>query len=284
MATARDRRRVNASFLRLHTTRERSMHAAQGRFWQRLSADVLANFRRQGSATPDVDKLFAPGDYAGRFNAAMLVQWNAAAWSGVAFEAAWIEANGGDGEQLARPAIVQEIDIDEPAPPPSIHVEPSDELKAEVSKWLKQRRVGVWNRVGSTTRNRIRKSIEAGIAEGESFDQMEKRLGRALKTHSRYARRRIARTETTSSMNFGQQAERADLGIDSKEWVATKDSRTRGVDPSDLFNHISADGQAVANDQPFVVSGQSLLFPGDGSLGASAGNLIHCRCTAVASF
>ena len=35
------------------------------------------------------------------------------------------------------------------------------------------------------------------------------------------------------------------------------------------------------NDQPFVVGGERLMHPGDGSFGASAGNIVNCRCTSA---
>jgi hypothetical protein len=66
--------------------------------------------------------------------------------------------------------------------------------------------------------------------------------------------------------------------------VSTIDARTRGVGAKDRFDHISAAGQTTRNDVPFVVSAESLMFPGDISLGASAGNVIHCRCCAVGAW
>jgi len=37
----------------------------------------------------------------------------------------------------------------------------------------------------------------------------------------------------------------------------------------------------VPLDKPFIVSGEPLMFPGDGSKGASPGNLINCRCSVI---
>lgn len=65
----------------------------------------------------------------------------------------------------------------------------------------------------------------------------------------------------------------ASRGLD-KLWVARMDSRTR---PS----HAAANGQRVRNSEVFTVGGEQLKYPGDSSLGASAGNVINCRCTAV---
>lgn len=59
-----------------------------------------------------------------------------------------------------------------------------------------------------------------------------------------------------------------------KTWVAILDGVTRRW-------HAQADGQTVPTDGVFVVKGEQLKYPRDGSLGASADNLIHCRCAAV---
>lgn len=59
-----------------------------------------------------------------------------------------------------------------------------------------------------------------------------------------------------------------------KEWVTMGDSRVRP-------GHRAADSQQVPSDQPFMVAGERLMHPGDRSLGASIGNVINCRCSAV---
>ena len=57
-----------------------------------------------------------------------------------------------------------------------------------------------------------------------------------------------------------------------KQWDTVGDSNVRDA-------HIAADGQQVPINEPFIVDGESLMFPGDTSLGASAGNIINCRCS-----
>lgn len=57
-----------------------------------------------------------------------------------------------------------------------------------------------------------------------------------------------------------------------RQWIATLDSRTRP-------DHLAAHGQTVGVDEPFVVGGERMDYPGDPS--ASAGNVISCRCRMV---
>jgi uncharacterized protein with gpF-like domain len=62
----------------------------------------------------------------------------------------------------------------------------------------------------------------------------------------------------------------ADLFV--KQWVSILDGKTRPW-------HAAADGQRVAINQPFIVKGERLMYPGDTSFGVSLDNIINCRCS-----
>ncbi|KAB2328941.1 hypothetical protein F7731_23600 [Cytobacillus depressus] len=82
----------------------------------------------------------------------------------------------------------------------------------------------------------------------------------------------IARTEIISAGRAGQYHGDLQSGIViGKRWRAALQERTRD-------HHRIADGQVVAFDEPFIVNGEYLMFPGDSSLGAGGGNTINCRC------
>ena len=66
----------------------------------------------------------------------------------------------------------------------------------------------------------------------------------------------------------------------TKAWISQGDSRVR-TPPDSQFDHLRADSDEVVADQPFTVSGEKLMYPGDTSLGASTGNIAGCRCSAV---
>lgn len=57
-----------------------------------------------------------------------------------------------------------------------------------------------------------------------------------------------------------------------KRWDAMGDDLMRDW-------HADADSTEVPIDEPFNVNGEELMYPGDDSLGATASNLINCRCT-----
>lgn len=88
---------------------------------------------------------------------------------------------------------------------------------------------------------------------------------------------RIARTEILGASRTGQYYSDIQSGlVIGKQWHSALDERTRP-------GHKAADGQVVPIDKPFIVanaSGQmeTLMFPGDTSLGASGSNVIMCRC------
>jgi hypothetical protein len=62
----------------------------------------------------------------------------------------------------------------------------------------------------------------------------------------------------------------------TKEWANLGDSRVRFGE----FDHLQAE-QTVPVNEPFNVSGEQLMHPGDTSRGASLGNVVGCRCSAV---
>jgi hypothetical protein len=58
-----------------------------------------------------------------------------------------------------------------------------------------------------------------------------------------------------------------------KKWVTVGDDKVRPA-------HRVANGQTKPINQPFIVAGEKLMFPGDTSLGASIKNVANCRCNA----
>jgi hypothetical protein len=61
-----------------------------------------------------------------------------------------------------------------------------------------------------------------------------------------------------------------------KTWVTILDGKERPA-------HHDAHGQKRPLEQPFLVGGEFLMFPKDRSRGASAGNIINCRCLVIYS-
>lgn len=264
-------------FARVQDRREEATRRALVAFFGDLRGKVLANLRRAHTAAPAVAEIFDPAQHAVEFNRAMIPQWNRSLWAGVDAEARWVETG-----EPARQSVVTVTDDDASAPP-SIFVEPSEQMLALARKFLESRVVGVWSQVGKTTHAMLEAAIEHGIAKGLTFDEMQAEVGKVLTHYKGWQSRRVARTETTGSVNFGMQAERAELGITHKEWISRRDVRTRTLAEGGKFDHLSANGKVVLNDALFEVSGEKLMYPGDSGHGASGGNTINCRCSAVSA-
>lgn len=79
------------------------------------------------------------------------------------------------------------------------------------------------------------------------------------------------RTEVNAMCNLAVLCAFINSGANAKTWISHKDELTRAT-------HRSADGQTVPIDEPFVVGGYSLMFPGDTSLGAPPQEIVNCRC------
>lgn len=129
----------------------------------------------------------------------------------------------------------------------------------------------------------VKKAIESGKPlEQESISK----LLTAFKNNAlRYRAESISRTETQQAINRGRNAAFVQAFNDgvldrrqvTKEWDAVGDSRTRTT--HSILGHTYGAGKGIGFDEPFVSpSGARMMFPGDTSLGAAAGEIIMCRC------
>lgn len=142
--------------------------------------------------------------------------------------------------------------------------------------------IGRWvatkvTQINRTTESQIRRIIRSGIDEGLGVDKIGTNIRTMAAPMSALRAHIIARTETHTAANFGAQEAAELTGLDMKrEWVSSMDDRTRDTGDAD---HVAADGQVVGMKEPFQVSGEALMFPGDPS--GSAANVINCRCSVV---
>lgn len=126
-------------------------------------------------------------------------------------------------------------------------------------------------------KRQISAAVTSGILQGKSIKGLADDLQTRISTMNLDSAIRTARTAVTNAQNAGRQdsyvaAEK--MGIEmEKEWVAALDSRTRP-------EHAEADGQIVPIDEPFIVGGEKLMYPGDRS--GSPWNVYNCRCTQIA--
>jgi len=149
--------------------------------------------------------------------------------------------------------------------------------------------------ITATNQTEIQRSVAKATAEAVVDDitvvsraDIAARAGQIFRESSLYRGNLIATTEVQNAAEGAKSIEAnaydealsplEDSGavtVDRrKEWHTQGDEKVRPA-------HVQADLQEVAADEPFIVDGESLMYPGDSSLGASPGNTINCRCSAM---
>ena len=149
----------------------------------------------------------------------------------------------------------------------------ADPLLIAAREWLRQYGAREAAMLSNTSRKGIADQIRIGLGKGESTDQIAQRIRKQYRSIEKSRAGTIARTEVHAASNYGSLSAAAESQIPlDKIWVDTPDERTRDM-------HVDAGGQKRTLNAPFLVGGEQLMHPGDGSLGASSENLVNCRCT-----
>jgi uncharacterized protein with gpF-like domain len=152
-------------------------------------------------------------------------------------------------------------------------------IEAELTQVYKQRASAQAQRIASTTINNVQRSVASQLAvagvDASDTRTLGRNVGAQLSKHFGKRATGIACVETQHSAEVAKETEiqvvTPNTATPTKEWVSQGDNRVRDA-------HLSADGQVVAVNQPFIVKGERLMYPGDPA--GSPGNIINCRCSA----
>ena len=93
--------------------------------------------------------------------------------------------------------------------------------------------------------------------------------------YAQYQAERLVRTESTNAANYAAEVAASSLFDGqslTKTWITARDARVR-------MAHQSMNGKNIPINEVFIVNGEQMKRPGDTSLGASASNVINCRCS-----
>lgn len=126
--------------------------------------------------------------------------------------------------------------------------------------------------INDTVLKQLTSELQEGLTSGEDLESLFDRVGQTWKL----ARSRIGtitQTAITPAFEVGQKEAYAETGIENNRWLSRRDGSVR----RGTFDHFEPDGQTVKIEESFLVSGESLRFPGD-PLGALR-NIIGCRCS-----
>ena len=148
-----------------------------------------------------------------------------------------------------------------------------------VTEYIAGRRVNLMG-TGKTVRNQVNTTLEEGITNGETHLQLAARVKECFTDMADSEAKRIAMTEVNTAYNTARDLAMNEAGIEYKAWLSSHGPTVRE-------GHAQAEEDYIDNpiplDEPFVVDGEELMFPGDDSLGASLGNLINCQCIQLAA-
>lgn len=149
-----------------------------------------------------------------------------------------------------------------------------------VDTWFDDNVIELPDLMTNTTSRSIRKIAKQSIIEGWTLREFQNNLMSDYAVSERRAEL-IGRTEIIRASNAGSLAGAQETNIPMRKfWLSTRDNRTRGANPKDIYDHFSVDeNKGYPLDEAFRISGELLMHPGDRSNGAMPGNTINCRCT-----
>jgi HK97 family phage portal protein len=124
-------------------------------------------------------------------------------------------------------------------------------------------------KINTATYTDIKRLLKDSYDAGDSIEVIAQKLTEKYDFFSKTRARVIARTEMTGVVNNGSFLAAGQVGATHKEWVSTFDANTRDA-------HVYANGEKVPIKQPFIKTGEAMMFPGDPA--GSGYNTINCRC------
>jgi HK97 family phage portal protein len=131
--------------------------------------------------------------------------------------------------------------------------------------------------VDATTREQLRATLVEGVRAGEGIAVLQKRVRKTMTGDiGKMRATRIARTEVLRSSNFARLEGMRQTGvINSKQWLATLDGRTRDKFP---VSHMALHNNIQTMAAKFSIGSYSAMYPGD--FGKPEMD-INCRCTVI---
>jgi HK97 family phage portal protein len=151
-----------------------------------------------------------------------------------------------------------------------------DTTEKDLSALLEQAQREGWSiqKIQEHVQTLFRQYMDGGLTP-EQFEWFDSRM-------PNYRSEMIARTETIRSSNAGSLGIYKQWGAPFKEWLATGDERTREAHTVAGANYTEGGSPGpIPIDDPFIVNGYRMMFPGDASMGAPPSEFINCRCAVV---
>jgi len=158
---------------------------------------------------------------------------------------------------------------------------PRDEFFRAMQVWMSTQAGNKITKIDAATKKNIVAVIQKGLNDGISHKEIAKNIRKNGLIVNRSRALTIARTEThTASVKSVDESVKSTRIEMEREWVSSKDLRTRSRMRGDSFEHFlkfprGADGEKTTQKGVFRGTGETLSFPGDPR--GSAANSINCR-------
>lgn len=152
-------------------------------------------------------------------------------------------------------------------------------FEKDLPKYLKKHGITRIQQVNKTYLDDVFALFNKRLLDGKTLKETTAEVFKVMKSPRfyKYQAERIARTETTAAANYGAIQSGAVSGyVMNKRWISALDKRTRTFSDGN-YDHAQMNSKIVGEKEPFNVSGEKLMYPGDPN--GSAGNVINCRCT-----
>jgi len=157
----------------------------------------------------------------------------------------------------------------------------NDNLLAMLMLYRKERAPQQTKFISETNQKQMSESVKEAALEtqedGVLPDHRTTAITAAVFFRRKYSPRvgTIALTETQNAAeNTKFQENIVVTDSNSKSWATVGDKRVR-------LTHVRANGQRVNINEPFLVGGALLMYPGDTSMGAPIKEVAGCRCSAL---
>ena len=126
---------------------------------------------------------------------------------------------------------------------------------------------------GTKVHTDVMAELQAGIAKGETMDQLAERTRRKFAGIDKGRAMMIAKTETTVAYETARDLAFRAAGVQWKQWLCSGLGNER-------FTHLEANEQIREVGETFLVGGADMAFPGDPK--APAREVINCNCVCIA--
>jgi hypothetical protein len=169
--------------------------------------------------------------------------------------------------QAAGEQLFSELDKDDPFTYPP----------AEAVRFIRERQnklAGVPDEIHA----RIKTTLEAGLNDGDTMEQLAKRIRSEFNDIDEGRARVIASTETAAAYGTSRDQAMRSAGVQWKAWLTSGNSNVRAAHYEAGLTY-SFD-TPIPVDEPFIVGGERLMHPGDQA--GSPANTINCHCVQIA--